>query len=84
MLCGLATSVKWSGLYVLAALGLFIAVDEMLARRAFTRRWILAGAWGEGIPVLALAAAVFFLPLWNGSIISYSYWHLHMWFPSWI
>ncbi len=69
ILCGLATSVKWSGLYVLAALGLFVAIDEMCARRAFTRRWVVAGALIEGIPaffaMVPTAALAYLLSWWS-------------------
>ena len=32
ILCGLASSVKWSGIYVLACLGLFVAIREVTCR----------------------------------------------------
>lgn len=33
---------------------------------------------------LILGVAFFFLPLWRGDLITYDFWHIHMWFPSWI
>lgn len=41
---------------------------------------------GLSVAVCALivVVAIFWYPLWIGSTISYDYWHLHMWFESWI
>ncbi|MFD1717197.1 dolichyl-phosphate-mannose--protein mannosyltransferase [Georgenia deserti] len=33
---------------------------------------------------LAVAAAVFWWPLWTGQPVSYDFWRGHMWLPSWI
>lgn len=50
VLCGLAGSVKWSGIYVLALLGLFVAIREITARWAAghpspVRGALLADVW---------------------------------------
>jgi dolichyl-phosphate-mannose--protein O-mannosyl transferase len=34
--------------------------------------------------LLAFAATVFFLPIWNGSWLPYDLWRWRMWLPSWI
>jgi dolichyl-phosphate-mannose-protein mannosyltransferase len=36
------------------------------------------------ILILITANFVYFLPLFNGSVLSYSQWHYRMWLPSWI
>ena len=46
-----------------------------------TRSALVAFAVATG---LIVAAAVFWMPLWWGSTTSYQWWHIHMWFPSWI
>lgn len=33
---------------------------------------------------LIIAAAVFWMPLWWGTTVSYNWWHAHMWLTSWI
>ena len=44
--------------------------------------------WGAmfagGIVLLALAVSGFFYPIWTGQVVPYEYWHIHMWFPSWV
>jgi len=44
--------------------------------------------WGTmfagGIVLLALAVSGFFYPIWTGQVVPYEYWHIHMWFPSWV
>lgn len=48
---GLSTSVKWSGLYVIAVFGLLIFVWGITARKAIgARLWFGAGTFREGIP----------------------------------
>ncbi len=34
--------------------------------------------------IAAFALTLFFLPIWNGTLIPYDYWRVHMWLPSWI
>jgi dolichyl-phosphate-mannose-protein mannosyltransferase len=36
------------------------------------------------IVILIAANFLYFLPLFNGSVLSYSQWHYRMWLPSWI
>lgn len=33
---------------------------------------------------LALLVSLFFYPIWSGMWISYDFWRIHMWLPSWI
>lgn len=44
------------------------------------RRAAIAGAFVLGV----IALSIFFYPLWTGEVISYNYWQMHMWLPSWI
>lgn len=37
-----------------------------------------------GFVLLALTVSYFMMPIWTGEVISYDYWRLHMWFPTWI
>ena len=56
---GLATGVKWSGLYVLAGLGIYLVVTDALARRrAGIRFWPVDAAFRQG-----LATFVLFVPI---------------------
>lgn len=68
LLCGLATGVKWSGIYVLAALGLLTVTWDVAARRAAgTRLWLGAGLLRDGVPAfltLVPAAALAYLVTW--------------------
>ncbi|MFM2277244.1 MAG: hypothetical protein RIT12_640 [Actinomycetota bacterium] len=43
-----------------------------------------AANWIAGYLVLAALATAFFFPLWSGMWISYDFWQLHMWLPSWV
>lgn len=36
------------------------------------------------IVLLITAVSIFFMPLWRGDLISYNFWHIHMWLPTWI
>ena len=40
--------------------------------------------WVFGFTLAVVLISLFFLPLWTGQTISYNYWHLHMWLPSWV
>lgn len=75
--CGLASSVKWSGLYVLAAIGIFVVIDEVVVRRGRLRHWLLAGVVVEGIPaffyLVPVAAFVYVASWWSWFV------HPHSW-----
>lgn len=43
-----------------------------------------AANWIAGYLVLAALGTIFFYPIWSGMWISYDFWQLHMWLPSWI
>lgn len=60
-LSGLAISVKWSGLYVLAALGLFVVGYEIASRYGRLSHAITAAIIVEGVPafLLMVPAALF-------------------------
>lgn len=51
--------------------------DDSRLRR---RRAFIAGGFVLAVVVLSW----FFLPIWTGETISYRYWQLHMWLPTWI
>ncbi len=36
------------------------------------------------VVVLIILAAMFWYPIWTGQTVSYEFWRLHMWLPSWI
>jgi dolichyl-phosphate-mannose-protein mannosyltransferase len=43
-----------------------------------------AAQWIAGYLSIAALTSAFFYPLWTGMWISYDFWRLHMWLPSWI
>lgn len=65
---GLATGVKWSGLYMLAAAGLAALAWDIAARRAVgARLWIGAGVFRGGLPAfvnLVPVAGLVYLASW--------------------
>ena len=71
---GAATAVKWSGLYLIAAFGLYVVVSEALARRAAGQKnWLAIGFIKQGsftflnlVPVAVLV----YLASWSGWIFS--------------
>lgn len=71
---GAATAVKWSGLYVLAAIGVYVVIADALARRrAGVRLWPAAAALRQG-PVsfllLVPVAFVVYLASWTGWLVT--------------
>lgn len=78
---GLAIGVKWSGLYFLAAFGVFVVVSEvMLRRRAGIESWATGGLLTQA-PVtfllfVPLAAAVY-LASWTGWFVTDGGYHRH-------
>lgn len=76
---GAATAVKWSGLYVLAAFGIYLVVTDALARRrAGIRIWPADAAFRQG-PVTFLlfvpVALVVYLASWFGWLTSDGGWN---------
>jgi dolichyl-phosphate-mannose--protein O-mannosyl transferase len=69
VLCGLATGVKWSGLYVLATLGILTVVWDVTARRtAGVRLWVggaLARDAGPAFLSLVPVALLTYLATWT-------------------
>ncbi|MDO5722567.1 MAG: phospholipid carrier-dependent glycosyltransferase [Actinomycetaceae bacterium] len=69
VMCGLATSVKWSGLYVLATIGIFVVLDDIVVRRGRVKHWLLSGIVVEGIPaffyLVPTAALVYAVSWWS-------------------
>ena len=71
---GAASAVKWSGLYVLAAFGLYVVVTDALARRrAGVVLWPTAAAFKQG-PVsfllLVFPALAVYLVSWSGWLVT--------------
>lgn len=71
---GAATAVKWSGLYFLAAFGLYVVISEAIARKAAGQSdWIFAGLIKQGLAkflMLVPTAFVIYLLSWTGWILS--------------
>ena len=71
---GAATAVKWSGLYFLAAFGLYVVVSEALARWATGQtNWLLNGVFKNGaIAFLSLVpiTILVYLASWSGWIFN--------------
>lgn len=67
---GAATAVKWSGLYVLAGLGVYLVVTDALARRrAGVAIWPADAAFRQGLATFVLLVPVAFavyLASWTG------------------
>ncbi|MDD9208095.1 phospholipid carrier-dependent glycosyltransferase [Georgenia sp. 10Sc9-8] len=65
---GLATGVKWSGLYAVAVLGILVLCWDTAARRTVgARRWVAGGVLRGGVPAfvaLVPTAAVTYLAGW--------------------
>lgn len=65
---GLATGVKWSGIYFLAVFGLISVAWSIIARReAGVRRWLLTGILRDGVIsflILVPTAALTYLATW--------------------
>ncbi len=57
--------------------GLVLATKDVGRRRTGIITLSILGS-------LAIVLSIFFYPLWTGMQIPYWYWHIHMWFPSWI
>ncbi|WP_292811923.1 dolichyl-phosphate-mannose--protein mannosyltransferase [Microbacterium sp. HA-8] len=71
---GCATAVKWSGLYVLAAVGIYLVVTDALARRsAGVSRWAMDAALRQGpvaFVLLVPVAALVYLSSWTGWLLT--------------
>ncbi|MDQ1206363.1 dolichyl-phosphate-mannose--protein mannosyltransferase [Microbacterium sp. SORGH_AS_0862] len=70
---GAATAVKWSGLYVLAALGLYVVVTDALARRRLGVVQWPADAVRQGAATFVLLvpiSAIVYLASWTGWLAS--------------
>ncbi|WGD36908.1 phospholipid carrier-dependent glycosyltransferase [Lysinibacter sp. HNR] len=76
---GLATGVKWSGLYFLAAFGLYVVIyDLVLRRRAGLSMWFSATVVRQGIPAfIAMVPVAFitYLTTWTGWILTSEGWN---------
>nr|WP_206706050.1 phospholipid carrier-dependent glycosyltransferase [Microbacterium ginsengiterrae] len=71
---GAATAVKWSGLYALAGLGLYLVVTDALARRrAGVAYWPMDAVARQGVVsflLLVPAAFVTYLASWTGWLVT--------------
>ncbi len=71
---GAATAVKWSGMYVIAGVGIgLVVLDALWRRRAGVREWYFSAILRQG-PVTFLllvpAAAVVYLLSWSGWLVT--------------
>jgi dolichyl-phosphate-mannose--protein O-mannosyl transferase len=74
ILLGAATAVKWSGLYVIAAAGLWVVIADLVhARRAGVKFWVKSSTLRHA-PLAALhllpAAALTYLASWTGWFVT--------------
>jgi dolichyl-phosphate-mannose--protein O-mannosyl transferase len=73
---GAATAVKWSGLYFVAAFGLYVVISEALARKAAGKEnWFTAGVIKNGtVAFISLipATILIYLISWSGWIFGNS------------
>ncbi|MFS0913271.1 dolichyl-phosphate-mannose--protein mannosyltransferase [Microbacterium sp. 179-I 3D2 NHS] len=71
---GAASAVKWSGLYAVAAFGLFVVVTDALARRrGGVVLWPTAAAFRQGpvsFVLLVVPAAAAYLASWTGWLLT--------------
>ncbi len=63
---------------------IFLLVAGLRAWFQNTERPKSAANWIAGYLVLAGLSSAFFFPIWTGMWISYDFWRIHMWLPSWI
>jgi dolichyl-phosphate-mannose--protein O-mannosyl transferase len=78
---GLATSVKWSGLYVAVFFGAYIVVSEaLLRRRLASKTWVSDGFVGQKLANLVLTVPVYlavYVFNWLGWILTDGGWDRH-------
>ncbi len=71
---GLATGVKWSGIYAVAVFGLVAVAWNISARRAIgVRSWLGAGVLRDGVPAFLVkvpAAALAYLATWTAWFVN--------------
>ena len=71
---GAASAIKWSGLYLLAAIGLYVVFSELLLRRdSKEKSWVRSGLLAQGVISflnLVPVAAATYLSSWLGWINS--------------
>lgn len=71
---GAASAVKWSGLYALAALGLYVVISDALARRrAGIALWPTDAVFRQGLVsfvLLVVPAALTYLVSWTGWLVT--------------
>jgi dolichyl-phosphate-mannose--protein O-mannosyl transferase len=79
---GLATGVKWSGLYFLAVFGILVVAWDVADRRAAgIRHWWAAGTLLDGVKAFVLmvpVAALTYLAAWVGWFASKDAYHRHL------
>lgn len=71
---GLASSIKWSALYLLAAIGIYLVISETLLRKASSEsNWLSRGVLKQGVLSflnLVPVAAISYTLSWLGWIVS--------------
>ena len=76
-----ALAVAW----MIAVLSGWVTADGHPLTAPLPRKTELTGrALATLLTIAIVACALFFMPVWRGDVMDYSYWHSHMWLPSWI
>lgn len=82
----LATSVKWSGLYVAACFGAYVVISETLFRRRLgLKTWLIDGLAGQGLATVVLMLPIYaaiYVFNWLGWILTSGGWDRHS-KPTW-
>ncbi|HEX7804768.1 MAG TPA: phospholipid carrier-dependent glycosyltransferase, partial [Cellulomonas sp.] len=70
----------WVVLTLTYVLGLVVGPRE--GQDPVRRRHAIA--WVSAFVALIVVVSAFFYPVWTAWVVPYSFWHMHMWLPSWI
>ena len=65
-------------------LALTLALQHYLRRGYLLKTFELRAKRITGLVLLALVVAIFYLPLWTGLPVPYSFWRLQLFLPLWI
>ncbi|WP_308121913.1 dolichyl-phosphate-mannose--protein mannosyltransferase [Actinotalea ferrariae] len=68
----------WLALAIARAVQRLLAWADDEPRRSMVRTALVAAA------VLVVATTAFFWPVWTGQVVTFRYWQLHQWLPSWV
>lgn len=66
-------------------LALTYALGELIGPSDIPLSYRRPGVWtATGVVALAVVVSAWFWPIWTNQWVPYSFWHLHMWLPSWV